>query len=81
MHENTMVPWVWLEVELDRKEGTCYRIGVFKPAYGVAEEFVVNGELRLVQENEIHRIMLETHMEWIRPLVEAAEEQWPFLAE
>ncbi|MBR2047439.1 MAG: zf-HC2 domain-containing protein [Oscillospiraceae bacterium] len=81
MHENTMIPWVWLEVEHDRTEGTYYRIGVFKPAFGVATEFVVDGELRLLEENEGHRIMLETHMEWIEPLVKAVEAEWPFLAE
>lgn len=81
MYENTTVPWVWLEVETDQDGAFCYRIGLFKPAFGVATEFVVNRELRLMGDNEIHRQMLETHMEWITPLVQAAQAEWPFLAE
>ena len=74
-------PYVWISVEYDREDGYYYHVNVEKLSIGLEESFTVNGELELLQENETHQLLIDTYQRWIQNIVQAAQEEWPFLSE
>lgn len=81
-------PYVWIEIEGVDEDGYYCRVGVNKWDIGLYETFllrVIRAEhtsgFELVEGNRTHQLLWDGNRTQIDALIEAAETQWPFLAE
>lgn len=79
--DDSAVPYIWIELKRNASGGYDYLVGVEKWTIGLQETFLVNRELELVEGTDAHQALLSGNQAEIRALIEAAEAQWPFLAE